>query len=213
MIRQSGSHRRRAWLETAFLLVDLPAHRLHLSRQVIGRVFPDRRCFEHLQFFRERERFAYEPPIHLARSQVGALDIGGVGANYIKRLLIAGDDLDLDLDNVTAFAMFDDLQVMPPRLRLFLLGRKTFANWRSRWHFPPGLDHRLPVGAFSIGRDGRRGLGVTPILELFHQLFGDFFFGLGDGSSDAQSSVCFDGRAAPECPALVFFSTPFFSPL
>jgi hypothetical protein len=54
---------------------------------------------------------------------------------------------------------------------------------------------------------------VTAILELFHQLLGDFFFGLGEAAADAQPGVGLECCAAPEGPAPVLFGNPFFSPL
>ena len=196
-----------------FFFVDLLTQCPDMPRQVIGRIFPNGRCLKHQSFFRERKGFAHQPPIHLTRSQVGALDIRGVSAGQIQRLLITIDDLNLDLDYATAFAMLDHLQVMPSRLRLFLFQRQAFAIWLSRGHLAPGFHHRFAVSAFSISRHRRRRLCVTAILELVHQFFGDFFFGLGDRPPDAESGVGFERRAAPERAALVFFSDPFFSPL
>jgi hypothetical protein len=170
-------------LEAAFLFVDRQSQCFHWSCQVIGRVLPDGRCFEHLQLFRERERLAYQSPIHLTRSQVGAFDLSSVGADQPKSGLVAINDFDLDLHDPASFALFDDLQIMPIRLRL-LFARRESRTLVER-DFPPGLNHCLSVSALSIGRDRRWRCGVTASFDLFHQLFGDFFFGLGEGSSDA----------------------------
>ena len=136
-----------------------------------------------------------------------------MSADQIEGLLIAVDDLNLDLDHATAFAMLDHLQVMPSRLRLFLLWWKTSATWLSLGHFAPSLDHRFSIGAFPISGHRRWSLGMTSLLQLLHQLLGDFFFRLGDAAPDVQPGVGFERRTAPEGAALVFFGNPFFSPL
>src|SRR5215207_2868034 len=91
-------------------------------------------------------------------------------------------------------------------------------HWRSPAlcsgrDLPPGLDHRLPVSASAIGCQRRRRLGVAALFELTHQVSRDFFFGLGDGASDAEPRLAFDRRAAPEGTALGLLREPPFSPL
>jgi len=137
--------------------------------------------------------------------------IGGLGANQVNRCLVAIDDFDLDLENLTARAMLDHLQVMPTLPGLIV--DRWAAALSLRRHLTPGLDQRFSVSAFAIGRHWRRGVRVAAFFELLHQLERDFFFGLRDRTPDSEPGVGLQGRPAPEGATVWFLRAPPFSPL
>jgi len=123
--------------------------------------------------------FPYQAPIHLARRQIGSLDIGRMRADAVRHSLgITIDHLDRDPNQAPPRAGRDDLQLRP-----LLLG--ALDGWWSAdptivRYLPPRVDQRRPIRAFPIRRQRRRCLGMAPILALGHQSVGDRFLGLAD---------------------------------
>jgi hypothetical protein len=175
-------------------------------------ILPSARRPERVQLLGIGEGFPNQPPVHLARREIGALDIGCMRADDVWHSLgITVDDLDRDSYQATPRPGLDDLQILP--LRLGALDAWWSAHSTIVRYLPPRVDQRLPIIAFPIGRHGRRRLGMSPILELGHQIVGDLLLGLADRAPNTEARITIQGYAAPEGAALILFLAPPFSPL
>src|SRR5687768_13821044 len=109
-----------------------------------------------------------------------------------------------------ARSLFDNLDILPLRLRLLAARRSATALIRGG--LSPRVDQGGAIVAFAIGRHGGWCLGMPTLFELLHQVVRDIFLGLANRTSDAQPGIHIQGYAAPEGTALVSFGIAPFSP-
>src|SRR6266542_3469171 len=175
-------------------------------------ILPGTGGLEHGALLRERQGFPHQAPVHLPARQIRPLDVGGM-RTYLRTNLLGSTihHLDRHAREAIAGSVFDDLEIVPIRLRLF-------ARWRAALpailrHLAPRFNQRIAVAALAISRHRRRGVGMPATLQLGHQGRSDLLLGLGDCSTNPQAGVALDGDAAPEGAAIVLFRPPPFSPL
>jgi len=156
--------------------------------QVVNPIFPRAGGLKHLQFLGEGKGFANQTAIHMARSQIGALDLADMLTQQFAYFLpIAVDDFDGDAGQTASGAMFDHLQVVPIWLGSLTCGWST-PTW-IRGDPAPGLDHRFPVAALTVRGDRGWDMRMTTGLKVGHELPSHFTFVLSDCPARSQAGV------------------------
>jgi hypothetical protein len=129
----------------------------------------------------------------------------------LHALRLTLDHLDRDPDQATARTGLDDVKILPLRLGAFE-GRWS-ANATVVGRPPPGLEERLAILTFPIGRHRRWCIRMPAVFELADQLVGDHLLGLADRAPNPQARIGSQGYAAPEGAAIVLLLAAPFSPL
>jgi len=128
---------------------------------------------------------------------------------HVTRVSI--DHLDLHTRDAIARSLFDNLNILPLRLRLFTARRSTTALLHGK--LSPLLNQGSAIIAFAISRQGRRRLRMPTVFELGHQVVRDLLLTLANRTPDTQTRIHIQSYAAPEAATLVGFGIAPFSPL
>ena len=121
------------------------------------------------------------------------------------------DDLDMHARDTVARSFFDNLDILPIKVRL-LTTRRSPATLIGG-NLPPRLKEGNSIVAFAIGRHRGRRLGMPTVFELEHQVVCNLLFRLANRTSDTQPRIYIQRYATPEGATFIGFGIAPFSPL